>query len=181
MKASHLFFALTSVALVTTLTSATVHAKQAKDKMAVCHIGTDTGPNGETYLDTKGCHPNEENDYFCPDAGKVDLIFVGNARGHLGSEWKPSKHSFDGVSDYPAVAVDIAFADVDVDGDGVDEGCEVEPVCADGIYPDPNNCNQFFQCANGQQFPPQNCPAGLAFNPEVNVCDWPQNVHCGGL
>ena len=129
--------------------------------------------------DWVGCVPNEENSYFCPDAGKVDLIYVGNGRGHLGSDKKPSRHTFDGVSDYEPIDPNIAFATVDVDHDGVDEGCEDEPVCADGIYPAPGQCNAFFQCANGIQFETQYCPPGLHFNPEQLVCDWPDNVDCG--
>ena len=151
----------------------------AREKTGVCHVGSDLGANGETYLDTLGCVPNEENDYFCPDAGKVDLIYVGNGRGHLGSDKKPSRHTFDGVSDYEPIDPNIAFATVDVDHDGVDEGCEDEPVCADGIYPAPGQCNAFFQCANGIQFETQYCPPGLHFNPEQLVCDWPDNVDCG--
>jgi len=150
----------------------------AKEKTGVCHVGSDLGPNGETYLDTLGCVPNEENGYFCPDAGKVDLIYVGNGRGHLGSETKPSRHNFDGVSDYEPIDPDVAFATLDVDHDGVDEGCEAEAVCPDGIYPVPGQCNAFFTCANGIQFEAQSCPPGLLFNPELLVCDWPDNLDC---
>ena len=148
----------------------------ARDKVAICHVGTEVGPNGETYLDDPGCHPTEENGYFCPNAGKVDLIYVGNARGHIGSDTKPSKHAFEGVSDYEPSNVDVAFANMDIDQDGIDEGCEIEPVCLDGIYPVANECNAFFQCANGIQFENQYCPEGLLFNGEV--CDWPNNVEC---
>ena len=150
----------------------------AKEKTAVCHVGTNLGPNGETYLDTLGCVPHEDNGYFCPDAGKVDLIYVGNGRGHLGSETKPSKHSFDGVSDYEPIDPDVAFANVDVDHDGVDEGCETEAVCLDGLHPVPGQCNAYFQCANGNQGETQYCPPGLYFNSELLVCDWAANVDC---
>ena len=32
-------------------------------------------------------------------------------------------------------------------------------------------CDAYFMCANGFQFPDQYCPDGLMFNGEV--CDWP--------
>ena len=32
-------------------------------------------------------------------------------------------------------------------------------------------CDAYFMCANGFQFPDQYCPNGLMFNGEV--CDWP--------
>jgi len=42
-------------------------------------------------------------------------------------------------------------------------------------FPDPNDRNGFFQCANGQ-FVKFKCPTDLMFNKAVNVCDWPKNV-----
>lgn len=52
-------------------------------KPLVCHVGNETGPNGEVYLDDPGCVPVEDNGYFCPDAGKIDLIEVAKADKHL--------------------------------------------------------------------------------------------------
>ena len=147
----------------------------ARDKEAICHVGTEVGPNGETYLDDPGCHPNEENNYFCPDAGKVDLIYVGNIRGHM-PEHDPERHSFNGRSDGYAVAPDAPNANVDIDGDGIDEGCEVQPVCTeDGLFPDPTRLDRFYSCANGIGWI-MDCPYGLYFNPDLLVCDWPNNV-----
>jgi len=50
--------------------------------------------------------------------------------------------------------------------------------CEDGLHADPNNCAQFYQCANGHQYPMQECPEGLLFNAEEEYCDWPENVDC---
>ena len=50
--------------------------------------------------------------------------------------------------------------------------------CEDGIHADPNNCAQFYQCANGHQYPMQECPEGLLYNAEKEYCDWPENVDC---
>merc|ERR1712227_737922 len=52
--------------------------------------------------------------------------------------------------------------------------------CEDGIYPVPGICNAFYQCSNGIWWDKQYCPDGLLFNPEVDVCDWPENVECDG-
>lgn len=49
--------------------------------------------------------------------------------------------------------------------------------CQPGIqyYPNPNELTSFCQCSNGVPYY-QPCPAGLNFNPTLNVCDDPQNV-----
>ena len=39
-------------------------------------------------------------------------------------------------------------------------------------------CNAFYQCSNGIWWDKQFCPDGLLFNPEISVCDWPENVEC---
>ncbi|XP_076452034.1 uncharacterized protein LOC143287704 [Babylonia areolata] len=44
--------------------------------------------------------------------------------------------------------------------------------------PDPD-CTRFWRCANGKAFS-FTCPAGLHFNPHINVCDWPENAGCTG-
>ena len=54
-----------------------------------------------------------------------------------------------------------------------------ESACADGIHAHEENCNMYFQCANGHRYPDQSCPEGLLFNSDESVCDWPENVDCG--
>ncbi len=39
-------------------------------------------------------------------------------------------------------------------------------------------CNWYFSCSNGVPIPMQ-CPDGLFFNDELDVCDWIQSVDCG--
>jgi hypothetical protein len=51
-----------------------------KEKTLICHVGNEEGLGGETYLDNPGCAPIEENEYFCPDAGKIDPIEVVTRR-----------------------------------------------------------------------------------------------------
>jgi hypothetical protein len=38
----------------------------------------------------------------------------------------------------------------------------------------------YYQCNHGHRYEDQSCPDGLLFNndPEIMVCDWPQNVEC---
>ena len=43
----------------------------------------------------------------------------------------------------------------------------------DGIYPDPENVQKFYSCANENGFN-MDCPGGLVFNPDISVCDWPK-------
>lgn len=52
--------------------------------------------------------------------------------------------------------------------------------CVDGnYYSNESDCGAFYQCSNGELIE-QKCPNGLYFNPELNVCDYPENVQCGG-
>lgn len=52
--------------------------------------------------------------------------------------------------------------------------------CINGHYYSTNNCGSFFQCSNGQLIE-QRCPGELYFNPVLNVCDYRENVECGGI
>jgi len=53
------------------------------------------------------------------------------------------------------------------------------PECSQGsIYlPHPSDCSKFFHCSNGEA-QEKECQAGLYFNPNINVCDFPINVDC---
>jgi hypothetical protein len=97
-----------------------------KPKALICHVGSTEGPSGETYLDNPNCVPAFENGYFCPDAGKVDLIVVTSTRTHLQS---PS-HSYGGLSDYEPDDVGAGGDSTeDHNGNGIDDGCEPEQDC----------------------------------------------------
>ena len=99
-------------------------AKQEKE--LVCHVGNEVGPGGEVFLDDPGCAPIEENNYFCPDAGKIDLISVAKVSKHLDK----SSHTFDGISDYrPADVGASGEGNEDSDGDGIDDGCQPPVEC----------------------------------------------------
>lgn len=114
------------VACTLLLVANAVCAKQ--EKMLICHVGNETGPGGETYLDDPDCVPSDLNDYFCPDAGKIDLIVVAekSAYKHLGNV----SHYWDGISDYdPIVMGANAEGTEDSDGNGVDDGCEIPDEC----------------------------------------------------
>lgn len=110
---------ITMASLCLLLFAGPLAAKQEKE--LICHVGNETGVNGEVYLDDPGCTPYEGNDYFCPDAGKIDLIEVAKASKHLSK----SSHAFDGISDYrPADLGASGEGNEDSDGDGIDDGCQ---------------------------------------------------------
>lgn len=110
------------ISVFSLLLSTSVFAKP--QKILVCHVGNEVGPGGEDYLDDPGCVPIEENGYFCPDAGKIDLISVKNDSQHLGN---PS-HTYNGISDYlPADVGASGEGNEDSDGDGIDDGCAPPP------------------------------------------------------
>ncbi|XP_015594846.1 peritrophin-1 [Cephus cinctus] len=43
--------------------------------------------------------------------------------------------------------------------------------------PHPTNCNLFYTCSGGWPIL-SSCPAGLHFNAELEVCDWPDSANC---
>ena len=45
------------------------------------------------------------------------------------------------------------------------------------FVPHPNECNKYYMC-NFQQGGLFTCPANLQFNPDLNVCDYPDVVGC---
>jgi len=47
----------------------------------------------------------------------------------------------------------------------------------DGLYSHDQDCSLFYQCHQGITFE-KNCPSGLYFNQNNQVCDWPSNVQC---
>merc|ERR1712055_473084 len=49
----------------------------------------------------------------------------------------------------------------------------------DGLYPDPEDCNKFYNCGHGTAWK-QECQEGLVFNPNKGQCDFPDNYHCEG-
>nr|XP_022900905.1 probable chitinase 10 [Onthophagus taurus] len=53
-----------------------------------------------------------------------------------------------------------------------------------GKYPvfhaHPEDCGRYCKCDNYGTVHDMPCPAGLYFNTELNVCDWPENVGCNG-
>lgn len=47
----------------------------------------------------------------------------------------------------------------------------------DNLLPDPYDCTRFYQCVHGRPVR-MSCPAGLVFNADLSVCDWPRNYEC---
>ena len=42
-------------------------------------------------------------------------------------------------------------------------------------HPDKADCTRYYMC-EGERKHHMPCPANLVFNPNENVCDWPENV-----
>ncbi|KAL8622735.1 hypothetical protein ACOMHN_009369 [Nucella lapillus] len=51
--------------------------------------------------------------------------------------------------------------------------------CQGSDFSPDSDCTHFWRCANGKAFK-FTCPAGLHFNPHINVCDWPKSAGCTG-
>ncbi|XP_063975936.1 peritrophin-1-like [Diachasmimorpha longicaudata] len=60
-----------------------------------------------------------------------------------------------------------------------DVNCDVDPPTPGDVIllPDPYNCASFYICV-GLKPVKKFCPNGLYWNPDLRVCDWPQNVDC---
>ena len=115
----YLLAIFTTIIAVGMLASNALAAKPEKN--LICHVGNEVGPGGEVYLDDPGCMPHEDNSYFCPDAGKIDLIEVAKQAKHLGND----AHSYDGISDYqPGELGASGEGKEDSDDNGIDDGCE---------------------------------------------------------
>ncbi|XP_055531990.1 chitinase-3-like protein 1 [Wyeomyia smithii] len=56
---------------------------------------------------------------------------------------------------------------------GVAPDCETE-----GIHPNPDNCQDYYICTTEGHRYDFSCPAGLLFDPVLNVCNWPDQVDC---
>ena len=48
----------------------------------------------------------------------------------------------------------------------------------DGLYSNDKSCSLYNECYQGQTWEDRPCPAGLHFNPTIQVCDWPVNAGC---
>jgi hypothetical protein len=59
-------------------------------------------------------------------------------------------------------------------------GGEFDCPALEGLYPNPEDCSTYYQCAGGVAFL-EHCPPNLVFNPRAEVCDYPENVpECDG-
>ncbi|KAF5284904.1 hypothetical protein FQA39_LY16859 [Lamprigera yunnana] len=61
-----------------------------------------------------------------------------------------------------------------------DQNRNKKPQCPNGesgLFPHPWDCSKFLNCANGQAFV-QDCGPGTVYNPNIKVCDYPNNVDC---
>ncbi|KAK7866559.1 hypothetical protein R5R35_010407 [Gryllus longicercus] len=48
-----------------------------------------------------------------------------------------------------------------------------------GYYPHPTDCTQYYVCVFGGALL-ESCTGGLMYSHELQTCDWPRNVGCGG-
>jgi len=45
------------------------------------------------------------------------------------------------------------------------------------FFPHPHDCHWFFYCSDGNAYC-RKCPAGLHWNVDLDVCDWPHDAGC---
>lgn len=66
---------------------------------------------------------------------------------------------------------------------GHSDPSQAPAICAaeesNGVLVAHENCSQFYKC--DRRVPVTvDCPASLLYHPELEICDWPQNVDCAG-
>ena len=143
------------------------------------------------------CHLNEEL-YFVPHPSECNKYYMCHFQ-QGGLFTCPGNLQFNpdlDVCDYPDVvgcidnhkptagpteATTTASSTTKKGGDQTTETSPVQcHISEDGyavVLPNPNNCSTFFICV-GLTPVEKHCKPGLLFNPELLVCDYPQNVNC---
>ena len=62
-----------------------------------------------------------------------------------------------------------------------DFNVDIDVVCHDDgdavFVPTPQDCSLYYECV-GRIPVLMSCPAGLYFDPKINVCNWPEYVDC---
>ena len=58
--------------------------------------------------------------------------------------------------------------------------CPEEQDSKTTFLPSPVDCSKFYVCVHSRPVE-MNCPEGLWFNTEFNICDYPENVVCEGI
>lgn len=102
------------------------------------------------------------------------VAVIGLTTGSANAQLAPSVNS---VLTDTSNQVIIALDNQEEANDVSSHGCEFV-VCKPGneieYFANPRERDSFCQCSNGVPIY-QPCPTGLAFNPNLNVCDWPEN------
>lgn len=139
---------------------------------------TTTEPSVE-FLDVVGtCPPRDTNiTIYLPDSVNCTVYYVC-------SNGRPIALTCPGTQEFsPSLNVCVDYVDSDcaahVSVRKPNGECpEKDP--ANPIYlPDTDDCTIYYECSNGE--PVMNvCPPGQAFNPTLNVCDYPSHVQCKG-
>lgn len=103
----------------------------------------------------------------------------GNAKGGYGRFAQPAD-TVDKRFDTSTWPIHNQLGQPDTIGQAADDSNRKRIKCKPdwvGLYPHPFNCRKFLNCNNGVTFI-QDCGPGTAFNPTLQVCDWPYNVDC---
>ncbi|CAH3021428.1 unnamed protein product, partial [Porites evermanni] len=112
---------------------------------------------------------------FCKDKGAGNHADPDNCYSFIMCDVAGNAHEMDcpaGLSFNPSLLVCDWPENVE---------CEAGNFCKDkegGNHADPDNCYSFIMCDVAGNAHEMDCPAGLAFNPSLLVCDWPENVEC---
>ena len=56
-------------------------------------------------------------------------------------------------------------------------GSLVVCIVPNGFYPNPTDCQKYFQCGHGRPYA-MTCALGTLWNAQLKYCDWPSNVQC---
>lgn len=123
------------------------------------------------------CDQKNPAEYFASKKGRYEVDEEASLYDNEeGKGYDEEAFGVEKESETPQTTFNVGAYDYGTrDGQGRGIQCREN---ATGLFPHPTDCRKFLHCDGGRTFI-QDCGPGTAFNAELEVCDWPQNVDCG--
>merc|ERR1712168_13304 len=140
--------------------------------------GQPTPPPNDKCDGTPGPKPDPEDchDYYTCSVQNGEWIIQEHSCGELA--FNPESGTCDWPYNVPACDDQST---TQKDGSTVTPGPGRRCTAGDPMLPVPGDCSSFYECdpradGSGSEYVKKQCGDGLAFNPDLQICDWPSNV-----